>query len=86
MILPEHKNEVHLALAGRRIVVTRAVHQAGELIDLLRDRGALSLGYPCLTLYPPVCIGTATFKNCPSVSIYRLIVRAAGHDRTGCPS
>lgn len=41
------------ALAGKRIVVTRAPHQAGELSDLLRERGAIPLMYPCIDIAPP---------------------------------
>ena len=40
-------------LAGKRIVVTRAVHQADELDDLLRSRGAEPLPYPCIAIAPP---------------------------------
>lgn len=41
------------SLAGKRIVVTRAVHQADELDDLLRSRGAEPLPYPCIAIAPP---------------------------------
>jgi uroporphyrinogen-III synthase len=41
------------ALAGKRVVNTRAVHQAGELDELLRDRGAIPLAYPCIAIEPP---------------------------------
>ncbi len=41
------------SLAGKRIVVTRAVHQAGEMIDLLRQAGARPVLYPCLDIRPP---------------------------------
>jgi len=40
-------------LAGKRIVVTRSVHQAEELDDLLRSRGAEPLPYPCIAIAPP---------------------------------
>lgn len=39
-------------LAGRRVVNTRALHQAGRLDALLHERGAISLSYPCITLLP----------------------------------
>lgn len=42
-----------MSLTGRRIVVTRAPHQAGELADLLRERGAEPLLYPCIDIQPP---------------------------------
>ncbi len=41
------------ALANRRVVVTRAPHQAGKLAALLSARGALPLLYPCIDIAPP---------------------------------
>ena len=41
------------SLAGIRIVVTRAAHQAGALMDLLRERGAKPISYPCIAIQPP---------------------------------
>lgn len=38
---------------GKRIVVTRAPHQAGELSKLLRAHGADVLLYPCIEIVPP---------------------------------
>jgi len=35
------------------VVITRAAHQAGELADLLRARGAEALLYPCIAIAPP---------------------------------
>jgi uroporphyrinogen-III synthase len=35
------------------VVNTRAIHQAGELDDLLRDRGAIPLAYPSIAIEPP---------------------------------
>jgi len=40
-------------LHGKRIVVTRAAHQAGELDALLRDRGATPVAYPCIAIAAP---------------------------------
>ena len=40
-------------LAGRKIVVTRAAHQAGALMDMLRERGAAPVSYPCIAIQPP---------------------------------
>jgi uroporphyrinogen-III synthase len=40
-------------LAGKRIVITRAAHQAGEIENLLRGRGAEPLLYPCIAIVPP---------------------------------
>jgi uroporphyrinogen-III synthase len=39
-------------LVGKRIVNTRAVHQAEALNTLLRARGALPLDYPCIAIVP----------------------------------
>lgn len=40
-------------MKGKRIVVTRAAHQAAELADLLRAGGAEALLYPCIAIAPP---------------------------------
>jgi uroporphyrinogen-III synthase len=40
-------------MAGKRIVNTRAAHQAAELDVLLRERGAEPLPYPCIAIVPP---------------------------------
>ena len=40
-------------LAGRRVVVTRAEHQAGELVDFLTAAGAAVERLPLLALLPP---------------------------------
>lgn len=40
------------ALAGKRIVVTRAPHQSSELEHLLHERGAAPLLYPCIDIAP----------------------------------
>lgn len=42
------------ALAGRRIVNTRALHQAAALDLLLRERGAIPVSYPCIAIAPPI--------------------------------
>jgi uroporphyrinogen-III synthase len=41
------------SLAGRRIVITRASHQYGELADLLCREGAEPLPYPAISIAPP---------------------------------
>jgi len=41
------------ALAGKYIVITRAMHQAGEFERLLQSRGAAPLHYPCIAIAPP---------------------------------
>lgn len=40
-------------MRGKRVVVTRAPHQAGDLADRLRDRGAEPLLYPCIDIQAP---------------------------------
>ena len=42
-----------MSLRGRRVVVTRAPHQAGELVEMLHERGAEALLYPCIAIAPP---------------------------------
>ena len=42
-----------LALAGRRVLVTRALHQAGKLSDGLRALGAEPVEVPVLEIRPP---------------------------------
>ncbi len=42
-----------MTLHGKRIVITRATHQAHELAELLRERGAEPLLYPCIAIEPP---------------------------------
>jgi uroporphyrinogen-III synthase len=44
---------VRRALAGKRIVITRAAHQAGEFESLLRTREAEPLLYPCIAVASP---------------------------------
>lgn len=40
-------------MQGKRIVITRALHQAGKLATLLTQRGAEVLSYPCIAIVPP---------------------------------
>lgn len=40
-------------MRGKRIVVTRALHQAAELALPLKQRGAEVLLYPCIAIVPP---------------------------------
>jgi uroporphyrinogen-III synthase len=44
-------------LAGRRVLVTRALHQAGKLSDGLRALGAEAVEVPVLEICPPVSFG-----------------------------
>jgi uroporphyrinogen-III synthase len=43
-----------LPLAGRRVLVTRAAHQAGKLSSALRELGATPIEVPVLEIQPPV--------------------------------
>jgi len=40
-------------LAGRRVLVTRAAHQIGELSEKLREAGAIPVEVPVLEIQPP---------------------------------
>ncbi len=42
-----------MPLAGKRIVNTRAPHQAAAFDTLLRDQGAIPISYPCIAIIPP---------------------------------
>jgi len=42
-----------MSLQDKRVVVTRAPHQAGVLVQLLREKGAVPIVYPCIDLAPP---------------------------------
>ena len=56
-------------LFGRRIVVTRSRDQAGELVDMLEQRGAEAVQFPTIRLAPPddpeaferACAGAPSF-------------------------
>ena len=43
-----------MTLAGKRIVLTRARHQAAPLEDLIHQFGAVPLAYPCIAIAPPL--------------------------------
>ncbi len=72
-----------LPLFGKRIVVTRAEHQADETADALRDRGALPLVVPAITIGPPPD-PAAVERALASLDIYDLVAftSANGVDRT----
>lgn len=44
-------------LAGKRVVNTRAPHQAAELDRLLTEHGAIPLSFPCIAIRPPSDVG-----------------------------
>ena len=47
-----------LALAGKKIVLTRASHQAKEFSERLREAGAIPIGIPTIEIVPPLDGGT----------------------------
>jgi uroporphyrinogen-III synthase len=52
-IPPQEHERAAKPLAGKRVVITRAAHQSGELADLLQQRGAEPVLYPCIAIAPP---------------------------------
>lgn len=42
-----------MSLQGKRVVVTRAPHQAEQFAVMLRERGAEPLLFPCIDIVPP---------------------------------
>ena len=66
-------------LAGKRVVVTRAVHQAAEMTDLLRQAGAAPLLYPCLAINPPEDVEAldAALKRAADGDYDRLVLTSA---------
>lgn len=65
-------------LAGKRIVVTRAHHQAKALVNLLRQFGAAPISYPCIAIAPPLDV--AAFDQClRSVQEYDWLALSSGN-------
>jgi len=60
-------------LFGRRIVVTRAREQAGELVDMLEERGAEAIEAPTIRIAPPED-ASALDRACAEASSYDWIV------------
>jgi uroporphyrinogen III methyltransferase/synthase len=60
-------------LFGRRIVVTRSREQAGELVDLLEERGAEAIQAPTIRIAPPEDT-EALDRACASAGKYDWIV------------
>lgn len=54
--------EVDEMLAGKRIAVTRALHQAAGLEAVIRQFGAVPIAYPCIAIAPPTDF--AEFDRC----------------------
>ncbi len=78
-------------LFGRRIVVTRSREQAGELVDMLEDRGAEAIQAPTIRIAPPedpdaldrACADAGTFDWIifTSANARRSLHGAAARDR-----
>jgi uroporphyrinogen-III synthase len=78
-------------LAGRRILVTRAVHQAGKLSDALRQLGAEPVEVPVLKIVPPASfapldqalrqLDTYNWLILTSANAVRAIVERASHQQ-----
>ncbi|MEO5896292.1 MAG: uroporphyrinogen-III C-methyltransferase [Vicinamibacterales bacterium] len=60
-------------LFGRRIVVTRSREQAGELIEMLEERGAIAITAPTIRIAPPHD-DAALREACATVSTFDWIV------------
>jgi uroporphyrinogen III methyltransferase/synthase len=60
-------------LFGRRIVVTRSREQAGELIDMLEERGAEAISAPTIRITPPEDSG-ALERACAEAGTFDWIV------------
>ncbi|HYT75138.1 MAG TPA: uroporphyrinogen-III C-methyltransferase [Vicinamibacterales bacterium] len=60
-------------LFGRRIVVTRSREQAGELVDMLEERGADAIQAPTIRIAPPED-SDALDRACAEASLYHWIV------------
>lgn len=60
-------------LFGRRIVVTRSPEQAGELIDMLEERGAEAIAAPTIRIGPPDDLG-ALDRACAAAGTFDWIV------------
>ena len=60
-------------LFGRRIVVTRSHEQAGELVDMLEERGAEAIQAPTIRIAPPEDL-TALERACAEAGTFDWIV------------
>ena len=56
------KDYANAMLAGKRIVVTRALHQAAGWEAVIRQIGAAPISYPCIAILPPT--DGADFDRC----------------------
>jgi uroporphyrinogen III methyltransferase / synthase len=65
-------------LFGRRIVVTRSLEQAGELIEMLEERGAEAIPAPSIQIAPPED-ADALGRACDEASTFDWIVFTSGN-------
>ena len=65
-------------LFGKRIVVTRSVEQAGELIEMLEERGAEAIPAPTIRIAPPED-PTALEEACAEAGTFDWIVFTSGN-------
>ena len=65
-------------LFGRRIVVTRSREQAGELVDMLEERGAEAIQTPTIRIAPPEDT-EALERACDDAGAYDWIVFTSGN-------
>jgi uroporphyrinogen III methyltransferase/synthase len=65
-------------LFGRRIVVTRSIEQAGELIEMLEERGAEAIPAPSIRIAPPEDT-EALQRACAEAGTYDWIVFTSGN-------
>jgi uroporphyrinogen III methyltransferase/synthase len=65
-------------LFGRRIVVTRSLEQAGELIDMLEERGAEAIPAAAIRIAPPEDLA-ALDQACADVGTFDWIVFTSGN-------
>src|SRR5690606_15727847 len=65
-------------LFGRRIVVTRSREQAGELIEMLEERGAEAIVAPAIRILPPDDPSSLE-RACADASRYDWLVFTSGN-------
>ena len=65
-------------LFGKRIVVTRSMEQAGELIEMLEERGAEAIPAPTIRIAPPED-ADALGRACDEASTFDWIVFTSGN-------
>ena len=63
-----------LALAGKKIVLTRASHQAKEFSERLREAGAIPIGIPTIEIVPPLDGGTKIQDALNHLDLYKWII------------